>query len=47
MSMVAEGTETQEELQWLAQNGCDIVQGYAIGKPMPGPVFLDWLGKRK
>lgn len=47
MSMVAEGTETQEELQWLAQNGCDIVQGYAVGKPMPGPVFLDWLGKRK
>src|SRR5712672_283618 len=35
MSIVAEGVETQEQLGFLAQEGCDAVQGYFIGKPAP------------
>jgi diguanylate cyclase (GGDEF)-like protein/PAS domain S-box-containing protein len=35
MSIVAEGVETQEQLSFLAQEGCDAVQGYFIGKPLP------------
>jgi diguanylate cyclase (GGDEF)-like protein/PAS domain S-box-containing protein len=35
MSIVAEGVETQEQLGFLADVGCDVVQGYFIGKPLP------------
>jgi diguanylate cyclase (GGDEF)-like protein/PAS domain S-box-containing protein len=35
MSIVAEGVETQEQLGFLADHGCDAVQGYFIGKPAP------------
>ena len=35
MSIVAEGVETQEQLGFLAEQGCDAVQGYFIGKPAP------------
>jgi diguanylate cyclase (GGDEF)-like protein/PAS domain S-box-containing protein len=35
MSIVAEGVETQEQLSFLAEEGCDAVQGYFIGKPLP------------
>jgi diguanylate cyclase (GGDEF)-like protein/PAS domain S-box-containing protein len=42
MSIVAEGVETQEQLAFLAEVGCDAVQGYFLGKPLPigqyGPV---------
>jgi diguanylate cyclase (GGDEF)-like protein/PAS domain S-box-containing protein len=35
MSIVAEGVETQEQLGFLSEEGCDAVQGYFIGKPAP------------
>jgi diguanylate cyclase (GGDEF)-like protein/PAS domain S-box-containing protein len=35
MSIVAEGVETQEQLTFLANEGCDAVQGYFLGKPAP------------
>jgi diguanylate cyclase (GGDEF)-like protein/PAS domain S-box-containing protein len=35
MSIVAEGVETHEQLCFLAEQGCDAVQGYFIGKPLP------------
>jgi diguanylate cyclase (GGDEF)-like protein/PAS domain S-box-containing protein len=35
MSIVAEGVETQEQLGFLWEEGCDAVQGYLIGKPAP------------
>ncbi|WP_213741668.1 EAL domain-containing protein [Bradyrhizobium sp. dw_411] len=35
MSIVAEGVETQEQLGFLADVGCDAVQGYYIGRPLP------------
>jgi diguanylate cyclase (GGDEF)-like protein/PAS domain S-box-containing protein len=35
MSIVAEGVETQGQLSFLAGEGCDVVQGYFIGKPLP------------
>jgi EAL domain-containing protein (putative c-di-GMP-specific phosphodiesterase class I) len=27
--------ETPGQLQWLAAHGCDQVQGYLLGRPMP------------
>jgi diguanylate cyclase (GGDEF)-like protein len=47
LSVVAEGAETQEEIAWLAAQGCDQVQGYGVAKPMPHGVFTDWLIERK
>jgi diguanylate cyclase (GGDEF)-like protein/PAS domain S-box-containing protein len=35
ISIVAEGVETQEQLTFLAQENCDQVQGYFLGKPAP------------
>lgn len=33
--VLAEGVETQEEFDFLAQNGIDSIQGYYYAKPMP------------
>jgi EAL domain-containing protein (putative c-di-GMP-specific phosphodiesterase class I) len=36
LTTVAEGVETQEDWQLLAELGCDIAQGWLIGRPVPG-----------
>jgi EAL domain-containing protein (putative c-di-GMP-specific phosphodiesterase class I) len=36
---IAEGVETQEQLDILAAIGCDQVQGYLLGRPVPADVF--------
>ncbi len=35
LRVVAEGIETQEQLHWLTDLECDLLQGYFIHKPMP------------
>ncbi len=35
LSVVAEGVETAAQAEFLRSNGCDLMQGYLIGKPMP------------
>ncbi|WP_415718548.1 putative bifunctional diguanylate cyclase/phosphodiesterase [Maridesulfovibrio sp.] len=34
MSAIAEGVETEEQLQILIELGCDVVQGFYLGKPL-------------
>jgi len=34
LSVVAEGVETQQQLDWLRSMGCDYVQGYLLGRPL-------------
>ena len=45
MSIVAEGVETQEQLSFLADQGCDAVQGYFIGKPLPITQYSGLIGR--
>jgi len=45
MSIVAEGVETQEQLGFLADEGCDAVQGYFIGKPAPIGQYAALVGR--
>jgi EAL domain-containing protein (putative c-di-GMP-specific phosphodiesterase class I) len=33
--VVAEGVEEEGQLEWLRASGCDFVQGYLIGQPVP------------
>ena len=40
MRTIAEGVETQEELQLVRDLGCPLIQGYIFGKPMPAEEAL-------
>ena len=40
---LAEGVESVGEHVLLAQLGCDHVQGFGIGRPMPFEQTLDWI----
>jgi diguanylate cyclase len=42
MRVVAEGVETAEQLALLAQQGCDVAQGWHIARPMPLEALLSW-----
>ena len=35
MAVVAEGVETEAQLQAVLQLGCDMVQGFHLARPMP------------
>ena len=35
LEVVAEGVETQEQRQFLAQEHCSTIQGYLVAQPMP------------
>ncbi|MFC7053228.1 EAL domain-containing protein [Hansschlegelia quercus] len=40
--VVAEGVETIEVYDFLAEKGCDEVQGYLIARPLTPSAFVDW-----
>ncbi len=43
LSVVAEGIEDQQTLEFLAGLGCDVAQGYFISRPLPVVALGDWL----
>ncbi|MCP3385642.1 EAL domain-containing protein [Bradyrhizobium sp. CCGUVB4N] len=45
MSIIAEGVETIDQLAFLAREGCDGVQGYLLGKPLPIGKYADLVGR--
>ena len=40
LEVVAEGVETEAQLQFLCSHGCDIIQGYLFGRAVPPEEFL-------
>ena len=46
MSVVAEGVETDHELNALKQFGCDYAQGYHVCRPMRAGDVVAWLQRK-
>ncbi|MCC7339267.1 MAG: EAL domain-containing protein [Pirellulaceae bacterium] len=46
LTLVAEGVETEQQADFLRDAGCDVLQGYLIGKPVPAPQFEQWFQAR-
>lgn len=45
LELLAEGVETEEQVELLRKIGCDNVQGYYYAKPMPVEDFFELLQK--
>jgi diguanylate cyclase (GGDEF)-like protein/PAS domain S-box-containing protein len=39
LKVVAEGVETEQQIEFLRANNCDELQGYYFGRPLPGAEF--------
>jgi len=45
MRTVAEGVEEKEQVDFLAKQGCDMIQGFYFAKPMPGEEYEERMRK--
>ncbi|MFB9363512.1 bifunctional diguanylate cyclase/phosphodiesterase [Actinoplanes nipponensis] len=43
LRVVAEGVEDVDTYAYLAAQGCDVVQGYLLSRPLPAEEFRQWL----
>lgn len=46
LTVVAEGVETVEQAEFLRLHGCDLMQGYLLGRPVPAPEMARYLEER-
>jgi predicted signal transduction protein with EAL and GGDEF domain len=47
LRVIAEGVETEAQLQALARLGCDEIQGHVVGEPLGEATVAGWLGQRQ
>ena len=47
MRTVAEGVEAEEQVKFLADQGCDMIQGFYYAKPMPADEYVEKLKQKK
>jgi EAL domain-containing protein (putative c-di-GMP-specific phosphodiesterase class I) len=43
LDIVAEGVETEAQLEFLRSRRCQVMQGYYFGRPMPAENFIEYL----
>jgi EAL domain-containing protein (putative c-di-GMP-specific phosphodiesterase class I) len=43
LTVIAEGVETQQQLQYLSALGCNVLQGFLFSKSLPAPAFEELL----
>ncbi len=41
-TVLAEGVETREQLDFLRESGCQQIQGYFVQRPLPADEFIRW-----
>jgi EAL domain-containing protein (putative c-di-GMP-specific phosphodiesterase class I)/CheY-like chemotaxis protein len=46
LKVIAEGVETEAQATFLADHGCDEIQGYFLTPPLPAQEYLAWLAGR-
>ena len=47
LSVIAEGVETADQLDYLQRHGCDQMQGYYFSRPLPGADFFKLVSEKK
>ena len=47
LKVVAEGVENEAQLEFLAANGCDEMQGYYFSRPLPAESCSQFLRERR
>ena len=45
LPVIAEGVETNKQLEFLSAEACTAVQGYLVGKPLPIAAYADAVGR--
>lgn len=43
IEVIAEGVETVEQYRWLVENGCQVIQGFLLGRPMTPEAALRFI----
>ena len=46
-TVIAEGVESEEHIDMVAELGVDLMQGYAIARPMPLSELIEWIEARR
>jgi diguanylate cyclase (GGDEF)-like protein len=47
LKVIAEGVETEAHLALLQKQGCDEIQGYLVGRPVPADRFVEHLARKR
>jgi EAL domain-containing protein (putative c-di-GMP-specific phosphodiesterase class I) len=46
INVLAEGVETHEQMEYLKQHGCNLIQGYYFSRPVAPEEFIRLLRKQ-